>query len=485
MTLAIACLAGGCRQPSKSASAPTTLRIGVGVGGTARSGGLSVLTDFLYAEPLIALGWDGKAHPALAESWQWEDEGRTLRLRLQPSIVMHDGRPLVASLVANYLRPGLAKSGVLEILAPDTRTLLLRLAEPDAFLIAELSALNIRDAEAADVGTGPFRLVSRKPRVEALRFDQYRGGLPAIAAVELISYDTPRAAWAALMRGDVDALQDVSRDSIEFLEASRNVNTYTSVQPFYVPLVFNLREGALANVEVRRAISAGINREAIIKKAMNGFGRVAATPVWPLHWAYDTRYASAPYEPQAARARLDAAGFPMRTVGGKQSRFSFECVFYSEDAQYERIALMVQRDLYDIGVDMQIAPMTLKELTARAAAGQFEAYLAPMYSGRDLNYVYRFWRSRHAGEHPLQDSGYTGADGLLDTVRKDYGAAQTAVAVAELQRRFIEDAPAAFLAWNQVTRAVDARFTVGEVEAQDVFSQIWLWRPATSEGRSR
>ena len=83
----------------------------------------------------------------------------------------------------------------------------------------------------------------------------------------------------------------------------------------------------------------------------------------------------------------------------------------------------------------------------------------------------------------MQNSGYTGADAGLDRLRRSISDEDTRAAVADLTRTFHEDAPAAFIAWLEITRAVDSRFTVGDHEAQDPFANIWQWRPATGPER--
>jgi hypothetical protein len=48
--------------------------------------------------------------------------------------------------------------------------------------------------------------------------------------------------------------------------------------------------------------------------------------------------------------------------------------------------------------------------------------------------------------------------------------------VAALVDRFQEDAPAVFIAWLEVTKAIDTDIAVGESNAQDPFTNIGQWR---------
>ena len=84
-----------------------------------------------------------------------------------------------------------------------------------------------------------------------------------------------------------------------------------------------------------------------------------------------------------------------------------------------------------------------------------------MTSGKSFDWTYRFWHSPTAVP-PYQDSGYAGADEVLDRLRQALLDSDVRAAVADLRQRFHEDVPAAFLAWPETTRAVDARFDIGD-----------------------
>ena len=483
----------GCRSGSSAVNDAPVLRIGFGIGSSAKETSLPALTDLLYAESLLTREWDGRQTERLATRWGWEEDGRTLRLELKDGVRLHDGARLTAPLVTRVLE-GIVAQGrhraavgfehVTGVEAIDDRTILIRLSQPDIFLLTALSDRKIVHPDNADIGTGPFKLLTRKPNVETMRFDEYHAGMSPLGGVNIITYDTSRSVWSALMRGEIDAAQEVSGDSVEFMERSSNVRIYPSLQSFYVALVFNVRHGALRHPEVRRALSRAIDRDEILARAMRGRGQVASGPIWPMYWAYEPPPDAYAYAPHRTRAELDAAGFPLPS-GGKQGalrkRFTFRCLVYNEDPLYERIALMVQRQLFDLGVDMTIELVGMDTFVDRAAAGDFDAFLMRINSGRSLDVTYRFWHSSVPGRTPLQNSGYTGADGVLDQLRVSTSDAAVRRSVSELAKRFYADAPAVFIAWLEVTRAIDASYAVGGNSSQDPFSNIWQWRP-TGEG---
>jgi peptide/nickel transport system substrate-binding protein len=222
---------------------------------------------------------------------------------------------------------------------------------------------------------------------------------------------------------------------------------------------------------------------------MHGQGKVADDPLWPSHWAYNPGASRHTYNPESARRRLEAAGLPVKpgaAPGAPASRFRIGCVVWSGDPQFERIALLLQRQLAEIGVELSLELADQNTLVARVGKGNFDTYLFQQASGRSFHWLYRFWHSPAAGTRvEFQDSGYRGVDEILERLRTARGDAEIRAGVSDLRRRFYEDVPAVFLAWAENTRAVDVRYDVGERSDPDIWANVWRWRPAdrTQAGR--
>ena len=84
-----------------------TLKIGARSKGEAPS----VVTDALFAEPLLAIDLQGRPTERLATSWKWENDGRALRLTLRPSVQFHDGTPVTGAAVAAILKQEIGRGG--------------------------------------------------------------------------------------------------------------------------------------------------------------------------------------------------------------------------------------------------------------------------------------------------------------------------------------------------------------------------------------
>ena len=181
-----------------------------------------------------------------------------------------------------------------------------------------------------------------------------------------------------MMRGDIDVLQDVGRDTVEFVEAESSVQVYRFLRPYYYPLVFNVQNPLLKSKEVRQALSQAVDRQTIVAKAMHGRGRVADGPIWPFHWAHSEAQRKYAYNPEAARLRLEAAGLTVnRDPQPDACRADCDSRVFSSrrNRRYDRIALYLQKQFAEIGVDMQIQPVSISDFGARVNTGQFDAFL--------------------------------------------------------------------------------------------------------------
>lgn len=481
----------GCVRPTTRPSSDSALTVGFGFGGTALASALRNFLDSVYAEALLGIDWNGRPQPKLAVDWKWSDGGRTLRVQLRRGVVFHDGTPLTAETVSTGLKRLLNQLGFdrVESISPDGDDhVVFRLREPDGFLLAALSTGTITTGKDQTIGTGPFVLRSQKPDVVLDAFSKYHLGQPTIPQIVVRTYETPRAAWAAMMRGDVEFLHEVNRDAVEFVEAESRMQTYSFPRPYYIPIVFNMKHPTLGRREVRQAINEAIDRAEIVRSALHNRGKPADGPIWPYHWAYNPATRAYSYNPDAARLRLDSAGLPLTSPGNGQMprRFRFQCLFWGEDALFERIALVVQKQLFEIGIDVEMVPVTMDDIRKRHVSGDFEAILVQMTSSRSLDWVYWFWRSPPTQATAAARSGYTAADGPLDRLRAAQSDEETRMAVADLQRVLYDDPPAAFLVRPETARAVDRSFVVPDEEkGRDILGTLWQWKPrAGSEARA-
>ncbi|MCG8470188.1 MAG: ABC transporter substrate-binding protein [Gemmatimonadetes bacterium] len=153
---------------------------------------------------------------------------------------------------------------------------------------------------------------------------------------------------------------------------------------------------ALASVEVRQALSLGIDRDALIEALdLTGF----AEPAWgPYGSLFDRLRAPPPHEPlfdpPTARALLDASGWVDADGDGVRERddreLAIELAVPSGNDRREDAAEIIQSQLADLGVRLTIRPTEFNALFGQLLAGRYEAALMGWQVGLDPD-ISGFW----------------------------------------------------------------------------------------------
>jgi peptide/nickel transport system substrate-binding protein len=463
------------------------VRLAIGIAGpnNVPSVGLRSLSYLIYMERLVQTRRDGRAEPALAERWEVSPDGLTWRFFLRPRLTFHDGTPIDAAVVAARLldcrvqpMTPLPCRDIVSIEPEGSRTVVIRLRRRSGLLLDSLNLVAIYGDKRGQISAGPFRQVSAGPDSVALdAFANYFRGAPSIDRVELKPFPSARNAWAAMMRGEIDVLWDVAPEALEFIEQSSNTQVRTFRRPYVFTMGLNLRNPVLASREVRLALNLAVNRTELIARVLRGHGYPATDHVWPGHWAYNHELRRLRYDPAEASRLLEAHGLrmPAASRDDTPSRFRFTCLIPEKEMRFERSSLLLQRQLIEVGIDMQIEPVPAQEFGQRLAKGQYDAFLIDLISTTGLDRVYQTWHSPEAGAE-LITSGYQSADAALDALREARTDEETRAAVEAVQRVLRDDPPAVFLCWLEGARAVSARFRVPLIPDRDILVSLPQWQ---------
>lgn len=454
--------------------------------------GLGQLITGFTLEGLTQVSVDGRAVPRLAESWRWENDGLALRFRLRSDVRFHNGTLLTSTVAAEVLNRTIGRpenralypflSDIVAVRPDGDLEFVLDLSQPSAFLPQELELpLSIGPQ---NVGTGAFRLVRRDSDGVVLdRFDHYYLGAPRIERITIRPFDTLRTAWTSLLRGEVDMVTDVPHDAVEFIQ-NDNVQVLSFARRYQFIVAFNSQKPPFTSAVVRRALNTAIDRDKLIDRALQGRGEPATGPLWPKHWAYDSSIQPFGFDPRGAVSLLEAAGFRLRDVAATSSlppaRLRFTCLLPEDFTLLERIGLEVQKQLYDVGIDIQFEVLPAQEYNARIGEGRFEAALIDLISGPTLARPYVFWGSAR-NFRGLNTFGYENAEveRLFRILHLSTNEATVLSATYRLQRALLDDPPALFLAWNERARAVRQNFRVVDEAGRDPLFTVWQWTENT------
>ena len=160
---------------------------------------------------------------------------------------------------------------------------------------------------------------------------------------------------------------------------------------------------------------------------------------------------------------------------GPRARLAFTCLVPAGVPLLEGLALAVQRDLFDVGVDMRLEALPAAQLAQRLAAGAFDAYLLDI-NAFGLGWTYWLWHSD--ARRPMIDAGVSAADAPLDRMRHARDEASLKAAVADVRRSFRDDPPALFLCWVEAARATSRALALPAEPDRDVLLSVARWHPA-------
>jgi peptide/nickel transport system substrate-binding protein len=467
---------------ARTREAPSaSLRVGVVApvmrGNVSAVDGLNFHKGALTGETLIIIGGDGRPAPRILESWQPSSDRLVWRFKVRHGVRFHDGTPVTAASLAPLMQAQLRQSSmgaVDEVVAESDDTVRVTLNQPHAFLLEDISFITA-EHNVGDTAfyTGPYVVEHESAERLSLKAvaDHYRGK-PPIERVEVRTYPDQRNAWSALMRDEIDMLYEVSRESLDFVRSESSIRVAAFIRPYVNLFGFNHAHPRLRDPRVRRALNLAVNRDDLIRSGMAGEGEPATGHVWPQHWAFDPEEAKTiRYDPAEAVRLFEAAGLAVRQQpGAMPARLRLQCIVFES---LHKLALVLQRQLAMVDVDLQLEAIPSEDMIARLRAGEFESFVFTMASARLLRFPYQFWHS----ERPMLRHSYSGADEVLERVRRANSDEEIKAAVSALQRHFHDDPPAVFLAWDRRSRAVSRRFDVPDT-GEDIYHSIARWKPA-------
>lgn len=459
-----------CNRPPATAETlrppSSTLTVGFGLAsGQGPESGLQQALSNISLEGLFSFSRDGRSTAWLAENWSVSGDGKEGRLRLREGVTFHDGTPVNASLIREVLSKELPRhlgptfSNITSIEAPSEREVLVSLKARSNFLLESLG-FPVQAPNASRTGTGAFSAAERKGNeLEMLASPRYYGTRPFIDRILVKSYLSVRAAWADLLRGNLDMLYEVGVDALDSLEPSTATKVFTFPRPYAFMLVLNVQRAILRDPAFRRTLNSAIDREQIVRDVLGGRGTPADGPVSAQHWAYDE---------SAPRFQFGGGDLPDFK---RQKHFS---VVYA-DPSLERLALMIQRQLQGVGVEVTLESGPLDQVLGRVQAGDFDAMLADAVNGPTMVRPSLWWHSRG----PLNWGHYSSpaVDAALEAINRAPDDAAYKAGVGAFQRAIVDDPPAIFLAWSERARAVSTRFEVPVEPGRDILSTLRLWRP--------
>jgi peptide/nickel transport system substrate-binding protein len=359
-------------------------------------------------------------------------------------------------------------------------------------LLEQVPGTELRDYRAYNVerpiGAGPFKLGSwaTGQNVVLERFDEYFEGRPYLDRVTF-RFANPTAAVLLLQTGEVDQVP-IDLADVASVETIAGVTLQGTWRDGYDLIAWNVRRPLFADRRVRQALTHAIDREAMVAALLGGRGAIAHVPMSPARASdYTNDVPKYAYDPARARALLAEAGWRPGPDGVQQKdgrRFRFELLTNSEAPLFADIAVIVQQQLSEIGVEVDVASLELRAMHARIRPprSEFDALVTAHGSG-DL-YIADIFHTR-AIERGNNVTGFSHGrvDELIDRSLRSINRDERREALDELQRVLAEELPVTFLFYreNLVALRSDIRGFRVHPMAMPYRAHEW-WRDGAAAG---
>ena len=393
--------------------------------------------DRLIYSGLIRFDEHGLPQADLAESWGTSADGTVYNFTLRSNALWQDGQPVTTDDViftidliksSGSLFPQDIKDlwGQIDVKKLDDKTMKLTLPEPFAPFLDYMSfgvlpkhlldsttpeQLSSSNFNLQPVGTGPYKLdhlIVDGGQIKGVVLqlnNNYYLKKPYIPQVVFRYYSSAASALDAYKQGEVLGISQITPDILQAALAEPNLSIYTSRLPQLSLVFLNLNNSSVPffqNANVRRALILGLNRNAIVSNFLQGQGIVADGPILPGSWAYYDGIEHIDYDPDAAISLLKSEGYVIPATGGdvraKDSQpLSFTLV-HPNDALHTQIAQAIQNDWAQIGVKVDLQPVTYESLISDFLTPRnYQAALADLNTARTPDPdPYLFWHQAEA-----------------------------------------------------------------------------------------
>jgi peptide/nickel transport system substrate-binding protein len=375
------------------------------------------LVSTQYLEALVSRDADGTIIPWLAKSWTESPDGLSWDFTLRDGVTFTDGTPLDAAAVqaniAHVQDPATGSStGYLALQkvsgteAVSPQVVRLHLSSPDSALLESLSqawvaiqsptALQRSQDEncAAPVGTGPFIVKKwvKQDSITLVKNTKYRAG-PADSHHDGPAYlDTivwrfiPESAsrYAALQAGEVDVIDNAQPDTIVQAKKSDAIREINAPRPGASNRIeLNAGKAPFNDIKVREAFIRSANVDDAVASLFFGTAKRSFSALSSAEPLARSRPDLFGYDPNAADALLDAAGWTERDSAGYRTKdgVRLSVVFPvstnqsipAEQSVFEQIQATAKKT----GFDVRLMPMDLSSWYTALGSNQYDAVSAP------------------------------------------------------------------------------------------------------------
>jgi len=416
--------------------------------------------------------------PDLAESWKISNSQKTITFTLKKNLKWSDGAPLTSEdvlftwkLITNPTTRtpyGSDYQLVKEASAPDALTFKITYASSYAPALDTWTALHILPKHILKDEDINKTFFSRKPTGSSYyKLDEWISGQQVVLKASNNSTSGPPSIKKLISRIIPDTSSqflELTADNIDLMninpiqyqrvfparkDLQQKIALYKELGNGYTYLGFNLKKAPFNDIRVRQALNFAIDKDEVIKGVLLGLGESISSPYKPGTRWNNPNLSPYPYKPKKALELLSEAGFIKNKDGllvknGKPLKFE---IITNQNKQREMTAVLIQRRLQEIGVEVSIRVIEWASFVNRfIKTGDFDVVVLGWGLSLDPD-QFNIWHSSQQGPGQFNFLGYENkkVDKLLELGRKELNPQKREKIYHQFSKYLLEDSPIVYL----------------------------------------
>ena len=357
----------------------------------------------LIYEGLLKLDEHYELQPALAKSWSVSSDGSEWKFVLRDEVSWHDGKPFTAEdvkftidaiRISNETKNISIYSSfaqyIKDVKVSSPNEILIRFDTPlqnpvEIFTFPIIPKHQFNNVESVyqslnivPVGTGPYKIESynKYNRIQLVRYDNYWSKKPLLSGIIAKMVPDKGAALTSVEANEIDVSQANDYDWEKF-SSDKTINIYEYVTQEYEFVGFNFNNHLLNDINIRKAVSFGVDRHKITDEVYLGHATVTDAPIHPDSYMYDEEAQEIGYDITKAKDILGKSNWLNRDADewleneeGEELRFHL--LVNDNNTQRIKTAEIIAEQLKSIGIEVVIQKANWEEYEKRLAEKSYD-----------------------------------------------------------------------------------------------------------------
>ena len=351
---------------------------------------------FIY-EPLFTHDENMNIVPVLADSYSVSPDGNSVDIKLREDVLWHDGSQFTAAdvnytiknLLSGSTTYGEAMGNISGCSVIDNYLIRINMskATPDVASVLTFPILkNKTSMQPVDsykpIGTGAFAYSGKisVDRYMLVASDCYYKGKAKLSGVYIDVVPDERRYHTMFDSGNIDVCSSELLKNYEHTaKANINTNEYITNELLYIGI--NHNSAKLSDRNVRKAISAFVDRKAIEEYTMYSGVKATDTVINPVsEYSYSPKSNLKPDSVKGSEYLKAAGWIPQvmgysKKVGGAEQKLNMALLVNSDNQADVKIAEKVKEKLMAGGIDIQLQNLNETAYNQRINAGNYDLYI--------------------------------------------------------------------------------------------------------------